>query len=191
MLNWCHSLGAHAESSRGVGGSRAPPLGPAGGAAAAGRKGRAVRGAKRFGEARRGVRSTGRAAHGCTGGRRSWGGGPASLLPKFLALAQPLALPVGVTPRAGSSAGGQLRAEGGGRRQKDRPRQEPSSREGPGRRVPEPGPPGTARGRCCGGRRPSSRHWASGLIAGAALGARKARAPPVHARPPCTYPASR
>lgn len=35
------------------------------------------------------------------------------------------------------------------------------------------------------------RHGASGLVAGAALGNRKARAPPVHARPPATYPASR
>lgn len=50
--------------------------------------------AKRFGETRRGAGSTGRAAHGVCGR-----GGPASLLPKFLAAAQLLALPVGVTPR--------------------------------------------------------------------------------------------
>lgn len=48
------------------------------------------------------------------GGRQA-GGGPASLLPKFVAVARLLALPAGLTPRARRSAGSQLRAEGGGK----------------------------------------------------------------------------
>lgn len=168
-------------SSSGVGGTRAPPLSPAGGAAGAGRKGREVRGARRD-SGRRG--ECGEHRKGSARGVRA---GRARVPPSKVSCSR-----TATRASCGSDASrlqlgrGPAPGGGGGRRETDRPRQEPGSREGPGRRVPEPGPPGTARGRCCGG--PDGRPPTLGFGADRRRCPRRSESPrPARARPAARY----
>lgn len=115
----------------------------------------------------------------CGARGRQAGGGPASFVPNFLAVARLLALPVG-GDASGSPLGRQPAR--GGRRREDkagRRRRGSGSRLGQGRRVPGPKAGSTGR------------HEGALLRARGSGGRLIARAPPMRARPPATYPASR